>query len=256
MHMTAAIERIEDLSGEQPVRGYLHKASESNGVLVLTHGAGSNCNAPLLVKLADAITAAGISVLRCDLPFRQQRPHGPPMRTANEDQQGLRCAVELMKQRFGFPPHAARRGGATNEFGHTARESDGTTKDSSDAARNGDTNEPRVFLGGHSYGGRMASMLLADAPTVADALLLLSYPLHPPKKPEQKRTAHFPSLRTPTVFVHGNKDEFATKQELLEAMDLIPATTELVEINGGHSLSTKEADVKRMVESFLEFVRG
>jgi predicted alpha/beta-hydrolase family hydrolase len=229
MRMIIDVERIEDLSGEQPVRGYLHVASPSGDVLVLTHGAGANCNAPLLVKLADAFASAGINVLRCDLPFRQRRPHGPPLRTANEDQQGLRCAVEVMKKKFGesSPSSAAHKSGAT---------------------------DARVFLGGHSYGGRMASMLLADDPSVADALLLLSYPLHPPKKPEQKRTAHFPSLRTPTVFVHGSKDEFATKQELVEAMDLIPATTELIEMNGGHGLGTKEADLMRIVEGFGRFI--
>lgn len=231
MRMSIVVERIEDLSGEQPVRGFLQIASGSNEVLVLTHGAGGNCNAPLLVKLADAFASEGINVLRCDLPFRQRRPHGPPMRTASEDQQGLRAAVESMKRRFGAssPPNTLPKREAA---------------------------ELRVFLGGHSYGGRMASMLLSEDPSLADALLLLSYPLHPPKKPEQKRTAHFPSLRTSTVFVHGNKDEFATKQELLEAIDLIPATTELIEIGGGHSLGIKEADVSRIVEGFVRLVAG
>jgi hypothetical protein len=230
--MTEMIERVEDLTpGKQPVRGYLHLTGESRDVLVLTHGAGANCNAPMLVKLADAFASAGMNVLRCDLPFRQRQPHGPPMRTANEDQQGLRRAAEFMRQRFGesSPPYAARKDGATTGG---------------------------VFLGGHSYGGRMASMLLAEDPSVADALLLLSYPLHPPKRPEQKRTSHFPALRTPTLFVHGSKDDFATKQELLDAIDMVPSTSELVEVDGGHSLSTKDADVRRIVESFVEFVRG
>jgi len=54
----------------------------------------------------------------------------------------------------------------------------------------------RVFLGGQSYGGRQASMLLASEPGLADALLLLSYPLHPPRRPAELRTAHLPSLKT------------------------------------------------------------
>lgn len=95
----------------------------------------------------------------------------------------------------------------------------------------------RVILGGHSYGGRQASMLLAEDPAVAEALLLLSYPLHPPDKPQQLRTAHFPALRTPTLFVHGTKDPFGTIAELREAMTLIPAAARLIEGQGaGHDL--------------------
>ena len=53
----------------------------------------------------------------------------------------------------------------------------------------------QVWLGGHSYGGRQASMLAAETPGLVDRLLLLSYPLHPPGKPTQLRTAHFPSCK-------------------------------------------------------------
>lgn len=95
----------------------------------------------------------------------------------------------------------------------------------------------RVILGGHSYGGRQASMLLAEDPAVAEALLLLSYPLHPPDKPQQLRTAHFPALRTPTLFVHGVKDPFGTIAELREAMTLLPVAAHLMEVPGaGHDL--------------------
>ena len=172
--MANETERFEDLTADQPpVRGYLHRA-ESADVLVLTHSAGGNANAPLLVAVAEEFARRAVNVLRCDLPFRQRRPKGPPMRTANEDQQGLRRAAELMRARF----------------------------------------PGRVVMGGHSYGGRMASMLLAAQPNVAEALLLLSYPLHPPKKPQQMRTQHFPELRTPTLFVQGTKDEFAAIEEI------------------------------------------
>ena len=69
-----------------------------------------------------------------------------------------------------------------------------------------------VVLGGHSYGGRQATMLAAEEPGVAEALLLLSYPLHPPNKPAQLRTAHFPQLRTPALFVSGTKDPFGRRK--------------------------------------------
>ncbi len=184
------------------VRGFLHRPPDggSDG-LILTHGAGSNCNAPLLVALADAFCATGITVLRCDLPFRQARPQGPPPRgSAENDQQGLRAAVAAMR-----------------------RQTSGS-----------------VYLGGHSYGGRQASMLAAGEPEIAERLLLLSYPLHPPQRPEDMRTAHFPHLRTPALFIHGVKDGFGSIAEMTTALQLIPAPTELLPIPGaGHELMSK-----------------
>jgi predicted alpha/beta-hydrolase family hydrolase len=95
---------IDTTSDQAPVRGFLHRADEGIGFLVLTHGAGGNCNGPLLVALAEKFAVAGISTLRCDLPFRQRRPHGPPSPSdAKHDQAGLRRAVELMKQQFSGP---------------------------------------------------------------------------------------------------------------------------------------------------------
>lgn len=175
--------------------------------LVLTHGAGSNRNAPLLILLDSAFTAAGYLVLRYDLPFRVKRPNGPPSpASAALDRQGLHDAVMGMR---------ARTSG-------------------------------RVFLGGHSYGGRQASMLAAAEPGLADGLLLLSYPLHPPRRPLQLRTAHFPLLQTPAVFVHGTRDPFGSIEELQSAVALIPGTAGLIAIEGaGHDL--KRAGVDRTV---------
>ncbi|UWZ83085.1 alpha/beta hydrolase family protein [Occallatibacter riparius] len=193
---------IDSTHPDAPVRGYLHRPPDpAADCLILTHGAGVNCQAPLLVALADAFCAAGITVLRCDLPFRQARPSGPPPRGAAErDQGGLRAAVEAMRR----------------------------------------MNPRHVFLGGHSYGGRQASILAASDPRIADALLLLSYPLHPPKQPAQLRTAHFPSLQVPALFVHGVRDGFATSAEMESALSLIPARTEILSVVGaGHELMTK-----------------
>ena len=75
---------------------------------------------------------------------------------------------------------------------------------------------------------------------MAAGLLLLSYPLHPPGRPEQLRTAHFPSLRTPVLFVSGTKDAFGSIEELQGAIKLIPARTKLFAIEGApHGLSQK-----------------
>jgi hypothetical protein len=98
----------------------------------------------------------------------------------------------------------------------------------------------RIFLGGHSYGGRQATMLCAADPGLVSGLLLLSYPLHPPRKPEQLRTQHFPQLRNPNLFVHGTRDAFGSIEELTRALQLIPAKTELMTVEGaGHDLGFK-----------------
>ena len=103
----------------------------------------------------------------------------------------------------------------------------------------------QVFFGGHSYGGRQATMLAAEEPRLADGLLLLSYPLHPPRKPNQLRTSHFPRLTTPAFFVHGTRDPFGTIAETNSALDLIPALHAVFEVYGaGHDLLGKKAGNK------------
>jgi hypothetical protein len=80
-------------------------------------------------------------------------------------------------------------------------------------------------------------MAAAERPGMADALLLLSYPLHPPAKPGQMRTSYFPELRTPALFVHGSQDPFGSPAELGQALTLIPAPTDLLTVEGaGHDL--------------------
>jgi uncharacterized protein len=87
-------------------------------------------------------------------------------------------------------------------------------------------------------------MLAANEPDIAAALLLLSYPLHPPERPEELRTAHFPRMQTPSLFVHGVRDGFATSEEMATTLRLIPARTEVLSIPAaGHELlSKKNAD--------------
>jgi predicted alpha/beta-hydrolase family hydrolase len=107
-----------------------------------------------------------------------------------------------------------------------------------------------IVLGGHSYGGRQASMLAADSPDIAAALLLLSYPLHPPAKPEQLRTAHFSRLRTPAIFVSGDRDPFGTLAELETAIAAIPAPARLIPIAGaGHDLKRGRIDFEGIIAS-------
>jgi predicted alpha/beta-hydrolase family hydrolase len=182
------------------VRGYLHEPEHPSGDgLVITHGAGGNSDSTVLKAVAEAFAKSGVVTLRCDLPFRQQRPKGPPYPAqAERDREGLRRAVEAVREIAG----------------------------------------KRVFLGGQSYGGRQATMLAAEEPNVADALLLLSYPLHAPGRPQQLRTGHFGSIQIPALFVHGTKDTFGSIAEMTAALTLIPARTDLCVVEGaGHSLN-------------------
>jgi predicted alpha/beta-hydrolase family hydrolase len=97
-------------------------------------------------------------------------------------------------------------------------------------------------------------MLVAQDPSVADALLLLSYPLHPPKQPEKLRTEHFPLLRVPTLFIHGKRDEFATFAELETATAAIPARTWIASIEKQpHGLSPKLAP--EIASAFATFTK-
>jgi uncharacterized protein len=186
--------------------------------LLITHGAGSNRNAPLLVALANAFSEHGVDVLRYDLPFRQERPKGPPRPgDAARDREGLREQIQKMRER----------------------------------------NPEQVWLGGHSYGARQSSILASEMPGLADRLLLLAYPLHPPGKPEQLRTAHFPKLKTPGLFVNGSRDPFGSLDEMRNAFQLIPAPVDLLAAEGaGHDLGRNHAALaQRIVDYWLRPIR-
>jgi len=209
------------------IRGWLHEPAASatgtstgivRDALAITHGAGSNCEAPLLVAIAEAFAAAGFYVLRFDLPYRQQRANGPPFPAmAARDREGIRRAAGALRE--------VMREGRDAGLREVAAAS-----------------SARVFLGGHSYGGRQATLAAAEDPRMADALLLLSYPLHPPRKPQELRTAHFPKLETPALFVHGTRDPFGSIDDMRAALAAIPARHELIEIAGApHGLSPKIA---------------
>lgn len=212
--MTASVQRLNDDSVSPPVRGFLHRPEQGSGSgFVLAHGAGSNSNSPLLITVAEAFAGAGFTVLRCDLPFRQDRSYGAPRPGgAERDRDGLRNAVAVLKK-LGCE---------------------------------------RMFLGGHSYGGRQATMLCAEEPDLVLGLLLLSYPLHPPRKPEQLRVQHLPQLIVPALFVHGTRDPFGSIEEMESALKMIPARTELLKVDGaGHDLGFK---AKAVADEVVEVV--
>ncbi len=195
-------EVFTDVSQDPFVRGFLHRPEKAAADgLVLAHGSGGNCGAPLLIAVAEAFADAGVAVLRIDLPFRQTRPYGPPSPAdAKRDRAGIKNAMAALKNVV----------------------------------------SGRCFVGGQSYGGRQCSMLCAEEPGLAAGLLLLSYPLHLPGKLDQLRTQHLPDLRTPTLFVQGTRDPFGAIAEIEGAVKLIPAKTKVLVIEGtGHDLGFK-----------------
>ena len=114
----------------------------------------------------------------------------------------------------------------------------------------------RVALGGRSMGGRVCSMAVADG-LGALGLVLVSYPLHPPGRPERARTAHFPELRVPCVFVSGTRDAFAAPAELQQATGAIPGPVTHVWIEGGdHGLRARDRQVAEAVARWLTAATG
>ncbi|OMC38236.1 alpha/beta hydrolase [Mycobacterium sp. GA-1841] len=190
----------------EEIAGVAHEPEgPAQGVVILTHGAGGNRDAAMLIKLCDEWASRGWLAIRYNLPYRRRRPKGPPSGSAAADQDGIAEAIALARTLSDGP----------------------------------------VIAGGHSYGGRMTSMVAAagdkDAP---DVLTLFSYPLHPPGKPERARTEHLPRITVPTVFTCGTSDPFGTVDELTAAAAKVSGPTELVVIEGArHDLGSKAVDV-------------
>jgi predicted alpha/beta-hydrolase family hydrolase len=188
----------------EQIAGIAHEPKgKAKGVVMLTHGAGGSRESPLLQRICDEWAHRGWLAIRYNLPYRRRRPKGPPSGSAASDQAGVVEAIELARTLTKGP----------------------------------------VIAGGHSYGGRMTSMVAAEG-AEPDVLTLFSYPLHPPGKPERARTEHLPRVTAPTVFTHGTADPFGSIDELRPAAALVAAPTEIVEITGArHDLGSKSLDV-------------
>ena len=193
----------------EPIAGVAHAPTGPvAGVVVLTHGAGGSRESPLLIAVCDEWAARGWLAIRYNLPYRRRRAKGPPSGPAADLSgvaEALACARSIAVDVCNGGP---------------------------------------VIAGGHSYGGRLTSMLVASQPGIAEELTLFSYPLHPPGKPERLRTAHLGSITVPTVFTHGSADPFGSIAELRAAAALIAAPSEIVAIAGArHDLMSASWDV-------------
>lgn len=177
--------------------------------MLLAPGAGADRTQPALVAIDDALTAAGARVRRMDFPYRLVGRRAPDR---------LPVLVEAVADE-------ARRLGAGCA---------------------------RLVLGGRSMGGRVCSVAVAEGADLGAApvagLALVSYPLHPPGRPDRRRDAHLPGVRVPCLFVSGTRDAFGTVTELEEAAATIPAPVTCRWIDGGdHGLRRRDAEVAGIV---------
>lgn len=111
-----------------------------------------------------------------------------------------------------------------------------------------------VVIGGRSMGGRMCSMAIADEsdPLEVVGLVLVSYPLHPPKKPDKLRIEHLPQLRTQTLCISGTRDDFGTPEELTTAFTVAPAAVQWQWVeNARHELARKDDVVAQIAAQWV-----
>ncbi len=179
--------------------------------LVLTPGASAGRDQPALVAIDQAATQLGMAVERVEFPGRAAGQRRPD------------------------PPDVCIR---------TVRNAASELADRLQVPTTG------VAIGGRSMGGRMCSMAVAEGLEVA-ALVLVSYPLHPPGRPDRLRTAHFPDLDLPCLFVSGRRDAFGTPAELEEETAAIPGAVTLVFMDGDHSLLKRDSEVAGIVAPWL-----
>jgi predicted alpha/beta-hydrolase family hydrolase len=181
----------------EEVSAVVHRPTRAGApALLLVHGAGGDLDDPGVVALADAVAEAGHLVVRANLPYREAGSKRRPPR-ADRSVPGL---VALAASARELAPHT-----------------------------------PWV-VGGKSYGGRVATMAVAEGLDAA-GVVLYSYPLHPPGKPDRLRVEHWPSVAVPCLFLQGTRDRFGSPELLDANLRKLPrrATVEIV-AGGDHSL--------------------
>ena len=179
--------------------------------LVLTPGASAGRDQTGLVAIDQAVTRLGIEVERVEFPGQAAGKRRPD--PPEVCIQTVRTATAELADRLKVPTR-------------------------------------RVAIGGRSMGGRMCSMAVAEGLEVA-ALVLVSYPLHPPGRPDRLRTDHFPDLHLPCLFVSGRRDPFGAPAELEQETAAIPGPVTLSFVDGDHSLRKAESEVGDIVGPWL-----
>jgi predicted alpha/beta-hydrolase family hydrolase len=180
--------------------------------LLLAPGASAGRDQPSLVAIDAAVTAQGGVVVRMDFP---RGPSGKPL--------------------TGPAPRLVRA----------------VVEQAESLAGDADLPADRIFLGGRSMGGRMASMAVAEGHPAA-GLILLSYPLHPPGRPDKARTDHLSAIRVPSLWVSGTRDAFGTPDELTAAVRALAHPAVQVWVEGAdHGMRGKDAVVAAAVAEWI-----
>jgi predicted alpha/beta-hydrolase family hydrolase len=180
--------------------------------LVLTPGASAGREQSALVAIDEALAGIGIRVERVDFPYHVAGRRAP-------DRPPVLTATVVDATRA-----------LADELGVEVN---------------------RIAVGGRSMGGRMSSMAVADG-LAAAALVLVSYPLHPPGRPDRMRTDHFGAIDVPCLFVSGTRDNFGAPAELESATRAIPGPVTHQWIDGGdHGLRRKDAEVAGIVAEWV-----
>jgi len=182
--------------------------------LTLFHGAGAGMDHPFMTGFARAIADEGVAALRCNFPY---------MEAGKRSRDREPIAVATVRAAFAA------------------------------AADRADGDEP-VWVGGKSFGGRMASVAVAEGVPAA-GLVFLGYPLHPPGKPERVRDEHLYGIEVPMLFLQGTKDPFATLDVLHPVLARLPRATLHPVEGGGHSLGrSRSDDAREVAASFAPLV--
>jgi predicted alpha/beta-hydrolase family hydrolase len=172
----------------------------TGAMLVLAHGAGAGHRHPFMVAVARGLAERGIDVVTFNFPYMEQRRKVPDKAPVLEA-----CFRDVIEEIF---RHRAEEG--------------------------------RLFIGGKSMGGRMATHLGAQGLPGLRGIIALGYPLHPPGRPDQPRVAHLPSIEVPVLIVQGERDAFGTPAELAPVIATMRAAVTLHVVQGGdHSLAVR-----------------
>ena len=183
---------------------------------MLFHGAGGDRDHRLFLLLEERLASAGIAVARCNFPYRQKAAGRRPPDRMPVLMASVVDQVGAAADALDLPPD-------------------------------------RIVIGGRSMGGRVCSMVVADGGLEVGGLLLLSYPLHPPGKPDKLRTEHFGDLDLPILLVQGSSDPFGKEPEFAEHLGSIPGPVEQLWLDRtGHDPVAKHDDaVVERVQSWM-----
>ena len=211
------------MTRQEPEPAVYRAAAPSGRLLVLAHGAGAGQQHPFMTGMSSLLAARGIDVVTFDFDYMRERRKVPDKAPVLEACFGR--AIDWATARHEFSGH-------------------------------------RLFIGGKSMGGRMATHLAAAGfaahggagPSLA-GVVALGYPLHPPGKPLQLRAAHLPAIRTPLLIVQGSRDTFGTPDELRPVVAGMTAPVTLHVVAGGdHSFTVSRAPKDAVLSAVADVI--